>query len=124
MPEHDSRALAVVAAGAAASKQGSEIVILDVRELIAITDYFVIVSGGSERQLKTIVEEIERQLKERGVRPVRREGEQGARWLLLDFVDFVVHVFEEQERDFYRLEALWADAPVVPWEEELEAVSG
>ncbi|HJP66063.1 MAG TPA: ribosome silencing factor [Actinomycetota bacterium] len=120
----DSRDLARLAAQAASSKQGQDIVILDVRDLIGITDYFVIASGGSERQLSTITEEVERQLKPEGVRPVRREGESGARWLLLDFVDFVVHVFHEEERDFYRLENLWRDAPVVGWEEEAEVSSG
>lgn len=98
--------------------------ILDVSELIGITDFFVIASGSSERQIATIAEEIERQLKPAAGKPVRREGESGARWLLLDFVDFVVHVFHEEEREFYRLENLWRDAPVVDWEEEAEVSSG
>jgi ribosome-associated protein len=119
-PVKDSRELAVLAARAASTKQGTDIAILDVGELIAITDYFVIISGASERQLKTISEEVIRAAKELGVRPVRQEGEAGTRWLLLDFVDFVVHVFHDQEREFYRLENLWRDAPVVDWEEEAE----
>jgi len=113
----DSREMAVAAARTAASKQGRQVVILDVRELITITDYFVIVSGTSDRQVKTLADEVVRELKARGVRPVRREGEVAARWVLLDFVDFVVHVFNHEEREFYRLENLWRDAPVVPWEE-------
>ena len=120
----DSRDLAVTAARAASSKQGEAIVVLDVSEVITITDYFVIVSAGSERQVKTISEEVIRAEKERGVRPVRQEGEAGTRWLLIDFVDFVVHVFHEEERDFYRLENLWRDAPVVEWEEGAEVRSG
>ncbi len=120
----DSRDLAVTAARAASSKQAEAIVILDVSDLITITDYFVIVSAGSERQVKTISEEVIRAAKERGVRPVRQEGEAGTRWLLLDFVDFVVHVFHEEEREFYRLENLWRDAPVVEWEEGAEVRSG
>ncbi len=120
----DSRDLAVTAARAASSKQGEAIAVLDVSDLITITDYFVIVSAGSERQVKTISEEVIRAAKERGVRPVRQEGEAGTRWLLLDFVDFVVHVFHEEERDFYRLENLWRDAPVVEWEEGAEVRSG
>ena len=120
----DSREMAVVAARTAASKQGRSVVILDVRELITITDYFVIASGTSDRQVKTLADEIVRALKAQGVRPVRREGEVAARWVLLDFVDFVVHVFHEDERDFYRLENLWRDAPVVPWETEAEVSSG
>ena len=120
----DSRDLAVTAARAASSKQGEAIAVLDVSDLITITDYFVIVSAGSERQVKTISEEVIRAAKERGVRPVRQEGEAGTRWLLLDFVDFVVHVFHEEERDFYRLENLWRDAPVVEWEEGAEVRFG
>jgi ribosome-associated protein len=120
----DSRDLAVTAARAAWSKQGSNIVVLDVSDLITITDYFVIVSGSSDRQLKTIAEEVERAAKELGAKPVRQEGEAGARWLLIDYVDFVVHVFHEEEREFYRLENLWRDAPVVEWEEENAAAPG
>jgi ribosome-associated protein len=119
----DPRELALLAARAASSKQGEDIVVLDVSELITITDFFVIVSGDNERQLKTISDEVIRACKEQGVRPVRIEGESGARWLLLDFVDFVVHVFHEEEREFYRLENLWRDAPVVEWEESAEVSS-
>src|SRR5439155_1556661 len=83
----------------AADKQGQAVVVLDVRELITITDYFVICSGSSDRQVKTLSDEIVRVLKARGVRPVRREGEAAAKWVLLDFVDFVVHVFNREERE-------------------------
>ncbi len=119
-----SRELASRAARAAASKQADSVVVLDVRDLITITDYFVIGSGNSERQVKTIAEEVERALKAEGARPVRREGESGARWVLLDFIDFVVHVFEEQEREFYRLENLWVDAPRVEWETGVAEAGG
>ena len=114
----DSRRLAATAARAASSKQAERITVIDVRELITITDYFVICSGSSERQVSTIADEVVKELKDRGVRPVRREGESGAGWQLIDFVDLVVHVFDEEARDFYRLETLWADAPVVDWERE------
>lgn len=117
----NSRELAEAAARAAAAKQGDAIVVLDVRELITITDYFVIVSGASTRQLGTIAEEVEREVKQSGVKPVRVEGEPDTGWLLLDYVDFVVHLFAPEERDFYRLENLWRDAPIVDWEEGLEA---
>jgi ribosome-associated protein len=119
----ESRDLAVAAARAAASKKAADVVILDMRELLVITDYFVIASGTSDRQVKTIAEEIERAVKDQGVKPVRREGERDARWILLDFVDFVAHVFVNEERDFYDLERLWADAPRVPWQPE-EAATG
>ena len=117
----DSREFARLAARAASSKQGEDVVILDVRELITITDYFVIASGSSDRQVKSIADEVVDRLKASGTRPVRREGEAGSRWVLLDFVDFVVHVFHHEERDYYRLESLWSDAPVVEWAEEEEA---
>src|SRR6266480_4792758 len=103
------------AARAAADKQGERVVVLDVRELIVITDYFVIASGGSERQVRTIVEEVEKALRELGMKPVRREGEDDRRWVLLDFFDIVVHVFAAQERDYYDLERLWRDAPTLEW---------
>src|SRR5438552_12647472 len=102
-----------MAARAASSKQGEAIVVLEVSDVITITDYFVIVSAGSERQVKTISEEVIRAEEERGVRPVRQEGEAGTRWLLIDVVDFVVHGVHEEERVFYRREDLWRDAPVV-----------
>lgn len=83
----------------------------------------MICSGTSDRQVATLVEEIERACREAGGRrPFRREGEQGARWMLLDYVDVVVHVFHEEARDFYRLETLWSDAPRVDVETG-EAVS-
>ncbi len=122
--ETGSREIAVAAARAAAAKQGADIVILDVREVIVITDYFVIASGGTDRQVRTIVDEIEKALRKQDVRPVRREGETDGRWVLLDYVDLVVHVFGEEERDYYDLERLWRDAPRVAWEEEGAASSG
>jgi ribosome-associated protein len=117
----DSRDLACLAARVAASKQGEAVVVLDVRELITITDYFVICSGTSDRQVSTLADEIATQLKKRGTRALRREGESSAKWVLLDFVDFVVHVFDREAREYYRLETLWVDAPIVEWEEQEEA---
>lgn len=111
-----SRDLAVAAAQAASAKQADDVVVLDVRDLIVITDYFVIASGTSDRQVRTIGEEIQSALRERGVKPARREGERDGRWVLLDFVDFVAHIFRDEEREFYGLERLWADAPTLDWE--------
>jgi len=119
----DPGQLASLAARAASSKQGEAIVVLDVRDLITITDYFVIVSGTSDRQVKTIADEVVKTLKEQGTRPVRREGEPAAGWMLLDFVDFVVHVFSQEQRDYYRLDNLWTDAPMLDWDEKAEAAS-
>ena len=118
-----SRDLAIAAARAAADKQGERVVVLDVRELIVITDYFVIASGGSERQVRTIVEEVEKSLRGLGMKPVRREGEDDRRWVLLDFFDIVVHVFAQEEREYYDLERLWGDAPTLEWE-SIGAASG
>lgn len=119
----ESRDVAIAAARAAASKQGEAIVILDVHDLIAITDYFVIASGTSERQVTTIAEEISKELKGRKLKSLRREGDAGARWVLLDFGDVVVHVFHDEEREFYRLENLWRDAPLVEWDSQARVSS-
>ena len=113
-----SREVAVAAARAAADRQAEDIVILDVHELIVITDLFVICTGTSDRQVRTVVEEVEKALRALGHKPVRREGEQEARWVLLDYVDVVVHVFAEEEREYYDLERLWRDAPRVSWDED------
>lgn len=122
---NDSRATAVAAANAASAKQADGIVILDVRDLIVITDYFVIASASSERQVRTIVEEVERSLRDRhGRKPVRREGEDGWEWVLLDYVDAVVHIFTDEQREYYDLERLWRDAPRVEWEESDAVSSG
>jgi ribosome-associated protein len=116
--------LVVAAARAAASKQGRDVAILDVRDLIVITDYFLIASGASDRQVRTIAEEIEKSVRDKGLRPVRREGEREGRWVLLDFVDFVAHVFLEEDREFYDLERLWSDAPRVEWDERAARTGG
>ena len=103
-----------IAAHAAADKKAAETVILDVGAVLAITDAFVITSGANDRQVRTIVEEIERQLKEAGgPAPLRIEGLREAQWVLVDYGDFVVHVFLEEVRAFYDLERLWSDAPRV-----------
>ena len=119
-----SKEVALAAARAAAAKQGEDIAILDVHELIVITDFFVIASGSSDRQVRTIVDEVEKAVRERGVRPVRREGETENRWVLLDYVDVVVHVFADEEREYYDLERLWRDAPRVRWQDSDAVSSG
>jgi len=108
----------LAAAAAAADKKASRIVILDVSEQLVITDYFVIASGTNDRQVRTIAEEVERRLATaHGLKPFRREGEREGRWVLLDYVDFVVHVFLREERDYYDLERLWSDAPAMTYDE-------
>ena len=104
----------LVAAVAASSKTVDPTVVLDVGDLLGITDYFVITSGTNVRQVRTIAEEIERQVKAQGGGAPRCiEGLDDARWVLLDYGDFVVHVFLDEARHFYNLERLWADAPRV-----------
>ena len=120
----ESRQVAVTAARAAAAKQATDVTILDVQGLIVITDYFVICSGQTDRQVKTIVEEVEKAVRDLGEKPVRREGEADSRWVLLDYVDVVVHVFAEEEREYYDLERLWRDAPRVELDDRGQAAAG
>ena len=111
--------LAVVAARAAAGKNGRDTIVLEVTDLLAITDAFVITSGANARQVRTITEEVEAKVGQAGgPKPLRTEGLDDARWVLMDYGDFVVHVFLEEVRRYYDIERLWADAPRVAWEED------
>ncbi|HUP71222.1 MAG TPA: ribosome silencing factor [Acidimicrobiales bacterium] len=111
------RELVTVAAAAAASKKGEDVVVLEVGHIVAITDAFVITHGANTRQVRTIAEEVEEQVAGAGgPRPLRVEGLDDARWVLLDYGDFVVHVFLDEVRRFYDLERLWSDAPRVAWD--------
>jgi ribosome-associated protein len=119
-----SRDVAIAAARASSDKQADAVVVLDVHELIVITDFFVICSAGTRRQIKTVIENVEERLRDHlGVRPVRREGEADAGWWLLDYIDVVVHVFGSDERSYYDLERLWRDAPRLTWDAGSEAAS-
>ncbi|GIM48358.1 ribosomal silencing factor RsfS [Collibacillus ludicampi] len=102
--------LAQLAANAAADKKARDIVILDIRGLSVIADYFVICSGNSSTQVQAIVKEIREKLEKRGLMMKGMEGFDEARWVLLDFGDVVVHVFRQEEREFYNLERVWGDA--------------
>ena len=109
--------LALAAAQAAADKKAQDIVVIDVGDQLVITDAFVLASAGNERQVVAIVDAIEEallQLPEKA-KPVRREGERQGRWVLLDYIDIVVHVQHTEEREFYALDRLWADCPVIPF---------
>ena len=113
--------LAVVAARAASGKKAEDVLVLEVGEVLAITEAFVIASAGNDRLVRTIAEEVERGVKEAGgAAPLRIEGMSDARWVLLDYGDFVVHVFLDEVRRYYDLERLWSDAPKVPWEDNGE----
>jgi ribosome-associated protein len=97
----------------AADKKASDIVLLDIGSLTTLADYFVICSGGSERQLGAIADGITEGVASEGQRPIGREGKSGAHWVLLDYGGVIVHIFAPPERDFYQLERLWADAPTL-----------
>lgn len=103
------RNLAKECAGLALAKKAKEILILDVRKLTSITDYFVICSGRSNIHVETIAESIVAKLKDEGIRPLHIEGEKQAQWVLIDYVGTIVHVFYEQTRKFYGLEKLWGE---------------
>ncbi|PZG38888.1 ribosome silencing factor [Spongiactinospora rosea] len=104
-----------VAAEAAAEKLADDILAYDVSEQLVITDAFLLCSATNDRQVRAIVDEIEERLRiEADAKPVRREGEREGRWVLLDYVDIVVHVQHEEDRTFYALERLWKDCPPIP----------
>jgi ribosome-associated protein len=109
--------LALAAAQAAADKKANDIVIIDVADQLVITDAFLVASAPNERQVQAIVDAIEERLLElpEKAKPVRREGERAGRWVLLDYVDVVVHVQHSEERDFYSLDRLWKDCPKIPF---------
>ncbi|MEV6346621.1 ribosome silencing factor [Actinoplanes sp. NPDC051851] len=109
--------LAMAAAQAAADKKAQDISIIDVGDQLAITDAFVIASASNERQVVAIVDAIEEALVglPEKAKPVRREGERQGRWVLLDYIDIVVHVQHSEEREFYALDKLWKDCPTIPF---------
>ena len=108
-----------VAAQASADKRGRNIVAFDVSEQLSITDVFLIASANNERQVGAIVDGVEEALLKTGRKPVRREGDRENRWVLLDYIDFVVHAQHTEERSLYNLERLWKDCPQIPLELDL-----
>lgn len=112
-----ARELATVAAQAAADKKAQDIAIIDVSDQLVITDAFLLASAPNERQVTAIVDAIEEALVglPEKAKPVRREGERAGRWVLLDYVDVVVHVQHTEEREFYALDRLWKDCPTIPF---------
>ncbi|MEA2024560.1 MAG: ribosome silencing factor [Actinomycetota bacterium] len=105
------------AAEAIIDKKGNDVALLDVSDLLVITDVFVIGTGTSNRHVRSLADDVEQRLRELGERPVRREGADYGRWVLLDYGDFVIHLFDAETREFYDLERLWADAPRVEFAE-------
>jgi ribosome-associated protein len=109
------RQLALLAAETCDEKKAKEIVVLDVRKITSISDYFIVCSTSNERQARAIAEEMRMKLKEMGKREMGVEGMEDARWVLQDFGDIVLHIFHESQREFYDIEGLWADAKQVRW---------
>jgi ribosome-associated protein len=110
----DSKAIALTAARVADEKKATDIIIQKVKDLFLVSDYFVIVSGQNNRQVNAIVDAIEERIRnEYGIKPLGREGSDECTWVLLDYGDVIVHVFQPEIREFYRLETLWNDAPIV-----------
>lgn len=112
-PDAESLALARRIVDLAEDKKASDIVLLEIGRLTSMADYFVICSGQSERQLGAIADGIAEGLRDEGTRPIGREGSSTAHWLLIDFGAVIVHVMAQPERDFYQLERLWAEAPLL-----------
>ncbi|KXG43149.1 ribosome silencing factor [Tepidibacillus decaturensis] len=112
--------IAELAAQTASNKKAKDVVILDIRGLSVIADYFVICSGNSETQVQAVANEIKDKMHEVGVLVKGSEGMDQARWILIDLGDVVVHIFHKEEREFYHLERLWGDAPRIEFEENTE----
>jgi len=108
---------AILAAQAASSKKATDPIVLAVGDVLSITDFFVIVSGSNPRQVRTIADEIEEQVRAAGgPSPLRIEGLDDLHWVLVDYGEFVVHVFLQETREYYELERLWSDVPRIEWE--------
>lgn len=118
--EH-AKELTVAAAEAASNKLADHIVAFDVSEQLVITDVFMVCSASNDRQVRAIVDAVEEKLHELDAKPVRREGHREGRWVLLDYVDIVVHVQHEDERSYYALDRIWADCPVIDLPESVAA---
>jgi ribosome-associated protein len=114
-----ARELTVAAALAASDKLAEDIVAFDVSEQLYITDAFLICSAPNDRQVRSIVDAVEERLRGMGAKPARREGEREGRWVLLDYLDIIVHVQHAEERVYYSLERIWKDCPTVPLPDEV-----
>ena len=106
-----SSELVQIAAAAASGKKAQNIIIMDMRQTLPVTDFFLVASGTSTPQVQAIADAIEEKLEETGVKILHKEGYRDSHWILLDYSYFVVHIFVNEERQFYNLERLWADAP-------------
>jgi ribosome-associated protein len=115
-PTATPKQLAVLAARTAADSRCTDVVVLDLGGISPVTDYFVIATGTSDRQLRSVADEIAGEARKVGHRPYHSAGRESAQWVLLDFVDVVVHLFDAEHRGYYDLELIWGDAPRVKWQ--------
>lgn len=115
-PVNEAHQAAIAAAEALAEKKAIDITLLDVGDLLQITEVFVIATGTSNTHARTLADSVEEKLKQNGRRPLRDEGRKEGEWILLDYGDFILHVFQAEPREFYSLERLWGDAPHLDWE--------
>ena len=116
------RELLQIGTAAAADKRATDIVALDLRKISSVTDYFVICSGSSDTNVRAIADAVREKLKEAGVRPFGVEGYRDGTWILMDYIDFVFHIFQSEKRVIFSLEDLWKDAARVPLENTEPAV--
>lgn len=110
--------IAELSAKSAIDRKALDVIVLDLKGLSSITDYFVICNGTSDTHVEGIAENVEEKLREQGVKIWHREGERKASWILLDYIDVIVHVFTKDAREFYSLERLWGDAPKTTYQED------
>lgn len=115
--EVDSRKRALLCVNTALEKKAKDLVVMNVREISAFTDYFIICSGSSDRQVQAIASAIRENMKKKGCLPLGVEGESHGQWVLMDYDDVVVHIFYESVREFYAIERLWSDAPIMEVDE-------
>lgn len=120
---YDSRNTVLVCANAALDKKAQNLSILKVKDVSSFTDYFIVCSGTSDRQVKGIAASIEETLKKSGIKPLGIEGEKTGNWILMDFGDVIIHIFYEPSREFYDIEGLWSDVPSMLIGENVEEIS-
>jgi ribosome-associated protein len=108
--------MATIAAGAASEMFAKDVTLIDLREAVSYTDYFVVASAETDRQTRRIAQEVIEKMNQAGHRPRSRRLDEGSAWISLDFIDVVVHIFTDEARDYYRLESLWRSAPQEKWE--------
>ena len=119
----DAQPFAVAAARVAADLKTDDVQVLDLRGLSSLADFFVVGTGTSDRQMHAVLERIEEQARRMGRKPFKVSDSRSANWILADYVDVVIHLFDRQHRDYYDLDGLWGDAPRVTWSSSEDAAA-